>query len=51
MSYNFMSHEKVAPTIALEAMLDLPPLLALVKEKAAQSAFRFLDSYKPNKGS
>jgi hypothetical protein len=39
---------KSAPTIALEAMLDLPPLLGMVKKEAAQSAFRMLDTYKPN---
>jgi hypothetical protein len=33
---------KSAPTIALEAMLDLPPL------PSVQSAFRMLDTYKPN---
>jgi hypothetical protein len=38
---------KSAPTIALEAMLDLPPLPAMVKKEAAQSAFRMLDSFKP----
>jgi hypothetical protein len=41
---------KSAPTIALEAMLDLPPLPAMVKKEAAQSAFRMLDSFKPNTG-
>jgi hypothetical protein len=35
---------KSAPNIALEAMLDLPPLPALVKKEAAQAAFRLLDS-------
>jgi hypothetical protein len=39
---------KSAPTIALEAMLDLPPLPVMVEKKAAQSAFRLLDTYKPN---
>jgi hypothetical protein len=32
----------------LEAMLDLPPLPVMVKKEAAQSAFRTLDTYKPN---
>ena len=41
---------KSAPTIALEAMLDLPPLPDMVKKEAAQSAFRMLDSYKPKTG-
>jgi hypothetical protein len=36
---------KSAPTIALEAMLDLPPLPVMVKKEAAQSAFRMLDTY------
>jgi hypothetical protein len=31
-------------------MLDLPPLPAMVKNEAAQSAFRMLDSGKPNTG-
>jgi hypothetical protein len=31
-------------------MLDLPPLPAMVKKKAAQPAFRMLDSFKPNTG-
>jgi hypothetical protein len=35
---------KSAPTIALEAMLDLPPLPVMVKKEAAQSAFRMLDT-------
>jgi hypothetical protein len=39
---------KSAPTIALEAMLDLPPLPVMVKKEAAQSAFIMLDTYKPN---
>jgi hypothetical protein len=38
------------PTIALKAMLDLPPLPAMVKKEAAQSAYRMLDSFKPNTG-
>jgi hypothetical protein len=37
-------------TKALEAMLDLPPLPALVKKEVAQSAFRLLGSYKPSTG-
>jgi hypothetical protein len=41
---------KSGPTIALEAMLDLPPLPAMVNKDAAQSAFRMLDSFKPNSG-
>jgi hypothetical protein len=41
---------KSAPTIAMEAMLDLPSLPAMVKKEAAQSAFRMLDSFKPNTG-
>jgi hypothetical protein len=39
-----------APTVALEAMLDLPPLLDMVKKEAAQTAFRMLKDYKPNTG-
>jgi hypothetical protein len=39
-----------APTIAFEAMLDLPPLPAMVKKEAAQSTLRMLDSFKPNTG-
>jgi hypothetical protein len=39
---------KSAPTIALEAMLDLPPFPVMVKKEAAQSAFRMLDTNKPN---
>jgi hypothetical protein len=39
---------KSAPTIALEAMLDLPPLPGMVKKEAAQLAFRMLDTFKPN---
>jgi hypothetical protein len=39
---------KSAPTIALHAMLDLPPLPDLVKKEAAQSASRMLDSHKSN---
>jgi hypothetical protein len=39
---------KSAATIALEAMLDLPPLPVMVKKEAAQSAFRMLDTNKPN---
>jgi hypothetical protein len=31
-------------------MLDLPPLLAVVKKMAEQSAFRMLDPFKPNTG-
>jgi hypothetical protein len=38
---------KSAPTIALEAMLDLSPLPAMVKKEAA---FRMLDSCTPNTG-
>jgi hypothetical protein len=41
---------KSAPTIALEPMLDLPALPAMAKKEAAQSAFRMLDSVKPNNG-
>jgi hypothetical protein len=41
---------KSAPSIALEAMLDLPPLPAMVKKEAAQFALRILNSYKPNTG-
>jgi hypothetical protein len=41
---------KNAPTFALEAMLDLPPLPAMVKKEAAQSAFRKQDSFKHNTG-
>jgi hypothetical protein len=41
---------KSATTIALEAMLDLPPLPAMVKKESAQSAFRMLDLFKPNTG-
>jgi hypothetical protein len=37
-------------TFALEAILDLPPLLDLVKKEAAQSAFMMLDSHKSNTG-
>jgi hypothetical protein len=29
-------------------MLDPPPLPVIVKKEAAQSAFRILDTYKPN---
>jgi hypothetical protein len=36
--------------IALEAMLDLPPLPAMVNKESPQSAFRMLDSFKPNTG-
>jgi hypothetical protein len=40
---------KSAPTIALEAMPDLPPLPVMVKKEAAvQSPFRMLDTCKPN---
>jgi hypothetical protein len=39
---------KSAPTIALEAMLDLPPLPVMVKKETAQSASRVFDTYKPN---
>jgi hypothetical protein len=39
---------KSAPTFALEAMLDLPPLPVMVKKEAALSALRMLDTYKPN---
>jgi hypothetical protein len=41
---------KITPTIALAAKLDLPPLPAMVKKEAAFSAFRMLDSFKPNTG-
>jgi hypothetical protein len=41
---------KSAPTIALEAMLDLLPLPTMEKKEATQSTFRMLDSFKPNTG-
>jgi hypothetical protein len=41
---------KSAPTITLEAMLDLPPLPTMVNKEAAQSAFRILDLFEPNTG-
>jgi hypothetical protein len=31
-------------------MLNLPALSAMVKKEAAKSAFRMLDSFKPNTG-
>jgi hypothetical protein len=34
---------KSAPTIALESLLDQPPLPAMVKNEAAQYAFKMLD--------
>jgi hypothetical protein len=39
---------KSAPSVALEAMLDLSPLPDMVKKEAAQTAFRMLKDYKPN---
>jgi hypothetical protein len=41
---------KNAPTIALEAILYLPPLPAMVIKEAAQSVFIILDSFKQNTG-
>jgi hypothetical protein len=39
---------KSALTVELEAMLDLHPLPDMFKKDAAQSAYRILDSMKPN---
>jgi len=41
---------KSAPTVALEAMLDLPPLPDVVKKEAAQTAIRMLDEINPKLG-
>ena len=41
---------KSAPTTALEAMLDLPPVPDLVKKEAAMTALRMLDEIKPKTG-
>jgi hypothetical protein len=41
---------KSAPTKALEAMLELPPLPDTVKNEAAQSTVRLLDEIKPKAG-
>jgi hypothetical protein len=41
---------KSAPTIALETMLYLSPLPAMVKKEATQSALKMFDSFKPNTG-
>ena len=41
---------KSAPTVALEAMLDLPPLPDVVIKEAAQTAIRMLDEIKPKPG-
>jgi hypothetical protein len=39
---------KSDPAIALEVMLGLPPLPVMVKKEGALSAFRMIDTYKPN---
>jgi hypothetical protein len=41
---------KSARNVALEAMLDLPPISDMVKKEAEQTAFRMLKDYKPNTG-
>ena len=41
---------KSTPTVALEAMLDLPPLPDVVIKEAAQTAIRMLDEIKPKPG-